>query len=106
MEYCQLCLWNGSYVIFNDDEYSDPKKGTEFYRIKLLTGYNWVINPNCYNKVSVCHECLLDGIYMCNFELKYNVLEELKVNMAIRVILSKKNLPNEMFGEIYKYLYL
>ena len=104
-KYCQICLWNDSYVYFDDSEYSKPPLSSEFYHIQTLTGYNWIINPNCYNNIHVCNDCLLDSVYMCNFEKKYYVLQELAINVLVRNILLANKLPTEMFGEIYKYLY-
>jgi len=104
-EYCQLCSWNESYLLFDDCEYSNPRIGTELYLIKLLNGYNWVINPNCFNKIFVCYECLLERIYMCNSEKKHTVLTELKVNTLLRLITERHGLPMEMFRLIYTYLY-
>ena len=104
-QYCQICLWNDSFILFDDSEYTSPPFDGEFYRIQLLTGYNWIINPNCFNNIYVCNECLLEKVYMCNYESKYYMLEELKINMLVRKVLSKNNLPNEMFYEIYKFLY-
>jgi len=51
----------------------------------------------------VCNECLLFTVYNCNFELKYNLLKELKIYNSILEIMKKFNLPNEMFRIIYKF---
>jgi len=103
LEYCQICLWNDSFLVFDDDEYSDPPYNSELYRIKLLNGYNLVINYNCYNKISVCNECLLDAVYGCDFEKKYRLNKELKIYTCLLDIFKKENIPQELFKNVYDF---
>jgi len=76
--FCQICLWNEAYTIFNCEEYSLPPVNSELYRISKYTGYNHVINSNSYNDIFVCDDCLISKVYNCDIELKQKVLEELK----------------------------
>lgn len=104
LEYCQICLWNEAYLIFDDDEYSNPPFDSEFYRIKLLNGYNSVINNKCYNRISVCNECLIDCVYGCDLEKKFILHKELKTYASLFSVLKKKNIPHVLFNKIYDYL--
>ena len=103
-EFCKICCWNDSYEVFDDDDYSDPPLFSPMYLIKKLNGYNWVVNPNCYNHVDVCYECLLERIYCCNLEIKYNSTKEIKIYYLVLQLIKNKNIPNEIFRNIYKYI--
>ena len=102
-QFCNICLWNDSFTFFNCSEYTLPPINSELYNLYIFTGYNHVININSYNPMYVCNECLLFTVYNCNFELKYNLLKELKIYNSILEIMKKFNLPNEMFRIIYKF---
>ena len=104
LKYCQICLWNESNLVFDDEEYSNPPYNSELYRIKLLNGYNWVINSKCYNKISVCNECLLDSVYGCDLEQKSIFLKELKIYTCLFDIVKKKNIPHDLLKYIHKFL--
>jgi len=47
-----------------------------------------IINPNCYNPIRVCYDCLIEKIYTCDTELKYKVLKELIYITSIKKIQS------------------
>jgi len=84
--YCDICLWNQSQIVFDDQDYHEPVCGTIYYTYYKSNGYNLIINPNRYNKISVCSDCLINNIYDCNVELKEIVLKELIEYVACRKI--------------------
>lgn len=77
--YCQLCLWNQPFILFNDSNYPLSPK------YKSYT-YNPIINPNGYSEIPVCYFCLIDKIYSCDLNLKSNVLSELKYLFYLKSI--------------------
>lgn len=76
--HCEICCWYDSETYFNESEYSESKM--------QINGYNTVINPNGYNSLFVCNECLIQRIYVCDTELKTKVLNELQYYIASKVI--------------------
>jgi hypothetical protein len=79
-EICQLCNWNESIELFNDSNYLRP------YNIKSYGGYNLFINPNCYNSIYVCYDCLINKVICCDTK-KYDTLtQELKLHMVSKLI--------------------
>lgn len=84
MIFCQICCYNDAYMLFDCDEYTLPPFGSHLYELSVYTGYNHVINPNSFNPVFVCNDCLLERIYNCNIENKQNVLSELKIELKLR----------------------
>lgn len=78
-DYCQICQVLHYFINFNDKDYPKPDYIKSFH-------YNYIINPNCYNPIRVCYDCLVEKIYTCDTELKYNVLKELMYIMSIKKI--------------------
>jgi hypothetical protein len=78
---CQLCNWNESIELFDDYNYSKSYNNVESYG-----GYNLFINPNCYNSIHVCYDCLIKKVYYCDTEKYDNLVEELKLHMASKLI--------------------
>ncbi len=82
--HCELCCWNDATVLFDDSEYSfrgryqRPVGEGPSNFFPSHTGYNHVINPNCYNSIYVCDTCLLTRVYMCDTKAKEFLLDELK----------------------------
>jgi len=103
-EDCFICLWNKTTYFFNDKEYSKPLKNTKMYKLYKYTGYNHVINPNSFNPCYVCDDCLINNVYCCDIETKYNLIKEIKKYLASLKIIEKYNIPNEIFKKIIKYL--
>jgi hypothetical protein len=100
---CMLCCWDYASIIFNDEDYARPPINSELYNIQLLTGYNWVINPNSFNKCTVCNECLIDKIYECNINQKTYILEDLLIYHTTREVLNCR-LPKELVNIVYSYI--
>lgn len=100
---CQICLYKESFIIFDDTKYPKPTFITSYQ-------YNYIINPNCYNKIDTCYECLIEKIYECNTELKYYVLKELIYKISIIKIqkwwLNIIYNINTMIGKKYIYKHL
>ena len=103
--HCELCCFNEGFYKFNDEDYSLPLKNTRYYTMLLMTGYNWVINPNSYNQCSVCYDCLLQKIYECNIIEKYYMIKELHIIFVFKKIILKYNIPLELSKIIRLYLY-
>ena len=87
--FCEICCWNDAFFLFNDSEYS-PDPNTY-----INNGYNLIINPNCYNSIYVCHNCLIHNVYCCNTNIYDSVVQELKYEFASRIIGKK------WLGKIY-----
>jgi hypothetical protein len=79
--FCQLCFVNDYFIEFDDRDYPKPD------HIKSIQ-YNYVTNPNCYNPIRICYDCLLNNVYKCDTELKYKVLQELMYVISIKKIQS------------------
>lgn len=77
--YCQVCHILHYFVEFDDRDYPKPDYIKSFH-------YNYIINPNCYNPIRVCYDCLIEKIYTCDTELKYNVMKELIYVTSIKKI--------------------
>lgn len=71
--FCHFCFWNKPFEIFNDSNYSPPKK-----TLVSSCSYNPVINPNGVSNVPVCYFCLITNIYNCDTSLKSSCVSELK----------------------------
>lgn len=67
---CQICCYNDATIIFDDSTYAPSKKYPNSF-------YNVIINPSCFNVIDICYICLIEHVYKCDMELKYNLLQEL-----------------------------
>lgn len=77
--YCQICNVLHYFIHFDEKDYPKPNYIKSFH-------YNYIINPNCYNPIRVCYDCLIEKIYTCDIELKYKVLKELIYITSIKKI--------------------
>lgn len=100
---CQICVWNPAIELFDDELYSKAPSYSDLFLYYELTGYNWVINPNSYNPIYVCNECLLKNVYMCDYELKIILLTEYMVSVAFLESLANK-LPNDLIKLIRRFI--
>ena len=102
--HCQICCLNEGFYEFDDEEYSTPLINSRYYTMLIITGYNWVINPNSYNACFVCYDCLLQKIYECNIIQKYYMIKELHIFFVIKKIILKYNIPSELSKIIKLFL--
>ena len=98
VNFCQLCCYNDADLFFDCSEYTLPPFSSKLYELSVYTGYNHVINPNSYNPIYVCNDCLLDKIYNCNMENKYNMLCELKVRTYLNHFIDEKYLIKKIIS--------
>jgi len=82
MEFCEICCWHQACYDFDDSSYSQSKTAKN----GNWSGYNRVINPNGYNKIYVCHNCLITNVYVCDTDLKDIVIRELVYTCAVNRI--------------------
>lgn len=103
-DFCRLCCWNDAFMFFDDREYTLPPYSSLTYMWCCTTGYNHVINPNGYNPVLVCNDCLLEKIYKCDLVTYDEMIKNLKIFFILNEIGEKKDIPTEIIKEIQKYL--
>jgi hypothetical protein len=79
--HCEICCWYDAETYFDEEEYYKSN-----LQLLQLNGYNTVININGYNRLYVCNECLIQRVYVCDTELKREVLHELRYSIASKII--------------------
>jgi hypothetical protein len=84
MIFCEICCYNDADLLFDCDDYTLPPFGSYLHQLSVYTGYNHVINPNSYNPVFACNNCLYEKIFNCDIENKCNVLYELKIDYKLK----------------------
>jgi hypothetical protein len=55
---CEVCRWNDKNNYYYDDHYFDDQPFSE----RNGTGYSTYFNPNGYNPMVVCEECLVTDV--------------------------------------------